>query len=58
MESKTWLAIAICAAIFSSFAAPAWSGEEQGSGTVTYGPAEVDNRTLFTWQARTVLERP
>lgn len=46
MKTKTWSFVAIGVLIISALAAPADSGEEKGSGTVTYGPASVDNQTL------------
>jgi hypothetical protein len=46
MKSNTWAAVAICAMIFTFLAAPATAGDEKGSGTVTYGPAEVENAWL------------
>lgn len=46
MRKNYWVAVTICGLVIGSLAAPVWSGEEKGSGTVTYAPAEVDNQSL------------
>jgi hypothetical protein len=46
MKTKTCFVIAICAMVFGSLVTPAEAGEEHGSGTVTYAPAEVENTQL------------
>ena len=42
MQMRIPAMIASCGLMIGSFAAPATAGEETGSGTVTYAPAEVD----------------
>jgi hypothetical protein len=46
MKPKTWSAVVICTTVLALLAGPAWCGEEKGGGTVTYGPAEVENQSL------------
>ena len=36
MRKNYWVAVTICGLVIGSLATPVWSGEEKGSGTVTY----------------------
>ena len=42
MAKNALVTVAICGVILGSLAAPAWSGEERGSGTVTYIPVDTE----------------
>lgn len=46
MKMKALVTIAICGLMIGVLAAPATAGEETGSGTVTYAPAEVDTMQM------------